>query len=66
MGKNVNVISSNLDGAELRREERKNSYFTRCKGSSDDVNINEAISSCNKGKHYTTNPEAWERIFGDK
>jgi len=66
MARNISVISSDIDGADLRRRERANPHFTRCKGKDDDGNIQEALSSYNKERQYTINSDAWERIFGSK
>ena len=59
----VKVISSDLDGAELTREKIDNLYHIRCSGSHDDGNIQEAID--HKGNGLWRLPEgAWDRIFG--
>lgn len=55
------VISSDIDGAALRREKRLNPRHLRCDGKADDAEINEAIQS--KGRSWTLGA-AWERIFG--
>lgn len=61
----INVISSDLDGAELHREKAKNRRYLRCDGRADDGEINEAIASV--GKHqFQGLGEAWGRIFGEQ
>ncbi len=57
------VISSDIDGAALRREKRLNSRHLRCDGNADDAEINEAIQS--KGTSWSLG-DAWDRIFGGK
>ena len=59
----VRVISSDKDGADLRREKRKNRYHVQCDGTADDYEINEAIQSVG-GKQFRGLGAAWERIFG--
>ena len=59
----INVISSDLDGAELHREKAKNSRHLRCDGRADDGEINEAIQGVSKHQFQGLG-EAWERIFG--
>ena len=58
---NVRVISSEIEGAALRREKRINPRYLRCDGKADDADINEAIQS--KGTSWTLGA-AWDRIFG--
>jgi len=60
------VISADLDGAELRREKRKNPYHVRCDGKADDQDINDAIQSVNKSARWTILADVWERIFGER
>ena len=55
------MISSDIDGAALRREKRQPRHI-RCDGKADDAEINEAIQS--KGTSWTLPAEAWERVFG--
>lgn len=57
----VRVISSDIDGAALRREKRLNRRHLRCDGKADDAEINEAIQG--KGRSWSLGA-AWERIFG--
>ncbi len=64
--RSINVISADSDGAELKRAQRKNSYFTRAPGKKDDLVINDAIDNAGKGKLFTIPAEDWERIFGGK
>lgn len=59
----VRVISSDKDGADLRREKRKSRYHTRCDGAGDDCEINEAAQSLG-GQSMFTSAEDYERIFG--
>lgn len=55
-------VIANKDGADLRRDMRKHPYHSRCDGTADDVEINEAIESV--GKAIWGLPDgAWERIF---
>lgn len=61
----IRVILSQMDGAELRREKRKNRYYTRCDGTADDCETNEAIHSLG-GKAHFFRAEDYERIFGRK
>ena len=59
----VRVISSDKDGADLRREKRKSRYHVQCDGTADDCEINEAIQSLG-GQSMFTSAEDYERIFG--
>lgn len=59
----IRVISSDKDGADLRREERKSRYYTRCDGAADDGEINEAIQSL-RGQSMFVSAEDYDRIFG--
>ena len=59
--KNISIISSDLDGAELRR--KQHGYFARCNGTADDRVINQAISDLEL-KLFSIKAEDWERIFG--
>lgn len=61
----LRVISSELDGADLRREKGKNSRHLRCDGKNDDAEINDAIQG-SKGKGWSLPSQAWDRIFGGK
>ena len=64
MLRTIRVISGQKDGADLRREQRKERYYSRCDGTADDANINEAIQSANKGMMWAVPAERWEEIFG--
>jgi len=68
MGRQVNVITADLDGAQLRREKNKNSLHVRCKGKHDEHDINDAYRTADKDSAFFMNmsEEAWERIFGGK
>ena len=57
----IKVISSEIDGARLRKE-KSSKYYSVCDGSKDNDNINEALS--HKGGGWSVPREAWERIFG--
>lgn len=59
----VNVISSNLDGAELRREQNKNPMYTKVSGSHDESVIKEACVRSTKGQTWVLPTDAWDRIF---
>ena len=61
----VSVISSELDGAELRREKQKNNRYLYCDGGADDAEINEALIGVNHTL-FVLPDGAWERIFGVK
>ena len=61
----VRVISSDKDGADLRREKRKSRYHVRCDGTADDCEINDAIQSLG-GQSMFTSAEDYERIFGER
>ena len=58
----VNIISSDHNGAELRRWQRQHLY-TRCDGKDDQHQINEALARTQRDV-WSINGEAWERIFG--
>jgi hypothetical protein len=60
----IKVISSDKDGADLRREESGNKYYSRCDGKADDQQINEAIQSAGKDLSFFIPANDWERIFG--
>jgi len=64
MPRTIRVISGNKDGAELRREQRKARYYSRCDGTTDNDEINEAIQNANKGMTFAFRAEDYERIFG--
>ena len=63
--KNIQVISGDgsIDGADLRK--RKKGYYTRCDGSKDDQEINEAVQFAGSGKQFVISGELWEGIFGN-
>ncbi len=61
--KEIRVVDSKTDGAELRRERYKYRYNIQCDGK-DDKAINEALASgrdvfCGLG-------DKWDKVFGDK
>ena len=64
MPRTIRVISGDKDGADLRREQRKDRYYSRCDGTADNDEINEAIQSANKGMTWAVPAEDYERIFG--
>ena len=61
----INVISGDLDGAELRREQHKNSCSARCDGKEDNEQIQDAFQMAGKTT-IAISAEEWERIFGGK
>ncbi len=61
----INVISSDLDGAQLRREKAKNRYHARCDGKEDSEQFQAAINGLGK-KQYSIPAHMWEAIFGGK
>ena len=66
MPRTIRVISSQKDGADLRRERARNRYYSRCDGTADNDEINEAIQNANKGMTWAVRAEDYERIFGKK
>ena len=66
MPRTIRVISGDKDGADLRREQRKERYYSRCDGTADDCEINEALQNANKGMTWAVRAEDYERIFGKK
>ena len=62
----IKVVSSDVDGAQLRRHKRSNPYHTRCTGKHDDDEISEAINHAGRGKVWFIASKAWERIFEGK
>ena len=68
MPRTIRVISGQKDGADLRREQRKERYYSRCDGTADNDEINEAIQSANKGMRVTMpwRDGQFEQIFGTK
>ena len=65
MAEQINVISSDLDGAELAREVHKNSYYARCDGKEDNEQIQDAWNQLGK-KQFSIPAERWKEIFGSK
>lgn len=61
----IKVISSDMDGAELRREMNKNGYHARCDGRGDDAQINEALKHVGVSQ-FTISGDRWEQIFGGR
>ena len=61
----INVISADLDGAQLQREKAKNSYHARCDGREDNEQIQDAIDHVGKGV-FTIPAKRWDAIFGGK
>lgn len=59
----IKVISSDIDGADLRR--KKKGYYVRCDGKADNEEINDALQSLG-GQSYFIAAKDWERIFGGK
>ncbi len=59
----VHVISSDLDGAELRREKHKTPMHTRVTGTHDEAVLMEADQRAGKGQTWTLPEGAWDRIF---
>lgn len=60
---NVRVISQEVDGAELRREQTRNALWTRCDGKQDDEQIRDGLDRLGKTVIFTSSDE-YERIFG--
>lgn len=58
----IGIISSDLDGAELRREKRKNPRHVCCNGRDDAGAIQEALNHTDR-TFFAGLGEAWERIF---
>ena len=65
MAEQINVISSDLDGAQLAREMHKNSYHARCDGREDNEQIQDSIDYLGKSQ-FSIPAERWEEIFGGK
>ncbi len=61
---NVRVISQEVDGAELRREQARNQYHARCDGREDNEQIQDALDRSVKGAFMAVRAEDYERIFG--
>ena len=68
MPRTIRVISGGKDGADLRREQRKARYYSRCDGTADNDEINEALQNANKGMRVTMpwRDGQFEQIFGTK
>ncbi len=60
----IKVLSGDLDGRQLRQEQRLNPRHSRCNGTRDDEQINEAIAGVDQPRGYTIPCHLWERIFG--
>lgn len=65
MPNEINVISSDLDGAQLSREKNKNPYFVHCDGKEDNEQIQDAIKHVGKVRLCIPSA-AWTRIFGGR
>jgi hypothetical protein len=63
MTEQIKVISAEIDGAELRREQIRNPYHARCDGRGDDAEINEALGHVGVSR-FTIPGDRWEQIFG--
>jgi hypothetical protein len=61
----IKIISSNKDGAELRREKISTKYTVRCDGKADDEEIQDALSEAGTKKWFGLGT-AWDRVFGGK
>lgn len=61
----VKVISSDIDGADLRKEKNRNKYFVRCYGKKDNEELNEALESIKSNK-WSISGKMWDKIFGKK
>lgn len=62
----VTVIASEIDGAELKREKKRNRQYLRCDGEGDQHEIQEALDRSNKSATWAGLGDAWERIFGKR
>ena len=61
----ISVISSDLDGRELRKEKNKNLRYLRCDGKEDNEQMQEALDGV--GKYLWSIPSRrWLQIFGGK
>jgi hypothetical protein len=61
---NINVISSDLDGRQLRLEKAKNTWHTRADGKHDETAIMEADKRASSGsKSWAFTEEQWDKIF---
>ena len=61
----VKVISSDIDGSDLRRKKARARHYVRCDGKADEQEINDALASAGKTS-WNISAEDWERIFGGK
>jgi hypothetical protein len=61
----LNILSSDLDGQELRREELSSPRFLRCDKSSDDEEIMTAVEAVSSARslQIKIDPARWEAIF---
>lgn len=59
----VKIISSEKDGAELKRLQKGN--YVRCDGKHDFAEISDAMT-CSSMKGWSLPDGAWEKIFGSK
>ncbi len=62
----IKVISSDIDGARLRKEKRDAQYHIRCDGKHDEAEVNDALKSSQRGMAICIADRDWERIFGRK
>ena len=62
MAERIDVISGDLDGAQLRRAQSRK-LWTRADGKEDDEQINDAI---NHQPSFSIPGHLWERVFGRK
>ena len=60
------VISADLDGAELRREQHNNPNHVRCSGKADQDVVKEIIDAGGRKSMIALPLGAWDRIFGRK
>ncbi len=60
----ITVISSDLDGADLRRKQR--GRFVRCYGRRDEEDIQDAVNTAHRGRQFVLRGDDWDRIFGAK
>jgi hypothetical protein len=62
----VQLISSDIDGAELRQMKRDHPNHLRCDGRLDNEEIAEAVNLIEnpKGKQFSIPAQLWDRIFG--
>jgi hypothetical protein len=60
----IRVISGDKDGADLRREKRKASYYERCSGKADNEQIQGALDRAPQGSKFYISGSDYDRIFG--